>query len=117
MGTILFEHTMDWGGHAFVDYFIFKIGESFADKDLSDFIGHVQSFELDSRIIDLMKKLNNALTTRTNSRASKRSRKSDASSSGSKGSYQSSSKSSSKENIPLNVHAAKINVQMHIPSY
>ena len=71
MGTILLEHTMDWRSHTFVDYFIFKIGESFADKDLSDFIGHVQSFELDSRIIDLMKKLN-ALTTQTNSRASKR---------------------------------------------
>ena len=64
-----------------------------------------------------MKKLNDALSTRTNSRASKRSRNSNVSSSSSKGSQQSSSRSSSKENISSKVPAAKINVQMHIPSY
>ena len=66
-----------------------------------------------------MKKLNDALTTQTNSQASKRSRNTDISSSSSKGSHQSSSRSSSKENISSKVPAAnlKINVQMHIPSY
>ena len=65
-----------------------KLVEDFADEDLSGFFEHVQSFELDARIIDLMKKLNDALSTRTNSRASKRSRNSDISSSSSKGSQQ-----------------------------
>ena len=41
-----------------------KLVKDFADEDLSDFFGHVQSFELDSRITDLMKKLNDALATR-----------------------------------------------------